>query len=137
MPEPGAPVNWPGRLSWEARFDSVPWYSPRPVTELCVRPYTVSASFCTLNGIDLAYSSFVIQGMVPRLCNRCTSLDLALPAPPDQILLLLARDALRPDMPEPGASVNWPGRLGWEARFDSQPQFYSRPVTELIVRPHR
>ena len=27
--------------------------------------------------------------------------------------------------------MNWPGRLSWEARLDSQPQFYSRPVTEL------
>ena len=36
VPEPGASVNWPGRLSWEPRFDSVPRHSPRPVTELIV-----------------------------------------------------------------------------------------------------
>ena len=34
-------------------------------------------------------------------------------------------------MPEQVASVNWPGRLSLEARFDSEPTSFSRPVPEL------
>ena len=43
-------MNWPGRPSLAARFDSMPRHSPRPVTELCVdlmRP-PVATSFTLL-----------------------------------------------------------------------------------------
>ena len=34
MPEQGALVNWPGCLGLVALFDCLPWYFPRPLTEL-------------------------------------------------------------------------------------------------------
>ena len=41
----------------------------------------------------------------------------------------------QPDLPEPGASVNWPERPSSAARLDSWPRAYAWPVPELIVRP--
>lgn len=43
-------------------------------------------------------------------------------------------NAQRPARGEQGAPVNWPGRLSSEARFDSGPACYLRPVTELVRR---
>jgi hypothetical protein len=39
-------------------------------------------------------------------------------------------------MPEPAASVNWPGLLRSESYFVLVPHHSSRPVTELCVRPN-
>ena len=55
MTEQGASVNWPGRLSLHARFDSRPWHYPRPVTEL-YRSAIPVAPFLLCSQIDSSLS---------------------------------------------------------------------------------
>ena len=133
LAEPDAPVNWPGRPSLEARFDSVPWYCPRPVTELIVRPHLVvygtpepPLSYLAV----LAPLNMFSQMQLPRpsILSSAKRRRVSVYSPVRVCSRAVADGAV---MPEQVASVNWPERFSLEAGFDSELTCFSRPVTEL------
>ena len=142
--EQDASVNWPGLRHSGSPFISQPPSSSRPVTELYVRPCPQRRFSREAAKPRSREDGRRRSGLHRHGCHRSRPWILFMGSTPFLRAFAASREPASPPascgvcfhVPEPGASVNWPSRPSLEPGFDPGPLAYSRPVTELCVRPH-